>query len=73
MAECKLSVRSNQVTFCNHLLLGLGGLVVTHLASGAKGPGFNFLVARDYLDLILGSLNWQASSVGYALYGCNKL
>ena len=29
--------------------IGLGGLVVTHSAAGAKGPGFNSPVARAYL------------------------
>ena len=29
--------------------VGLGDLVVTHSAAGAKGPGFNSRVARAYL------------------------
>ena len=29
--------------------IDLGGLVVTHSAAGAKGPWFNFTVARAYL------------------------
>ena len=30
-------------------------------------------LSENILDLILGPLHRQASSVGYALYGCNKL
>ena len=51
---------------------GLGGLVVTHSAAGTTGPGFNFRSPEHILDLILGPLHWQASSVGNALYGCTQ-
>ena len=50
-----------------------GGRVVKHSAAGAKGPWFNSPVARAFLIFNLGPQHWQASSVGYALYGCNKL
>ena len=51
------------------------GLVVTHSAADANGlrvrlPG---CPSTLFSDLILGPLLWQASSVNYALYGCNKL
>ena len=52
---------------------GLVGLVVTHSAARAKDLGFNSLVAKHIWNLILGPLLWQASSVDYALYVCNKL
>ena len=39
-------------------LLGLGDLVVRHSAAGAKGPGFNFPVARAHLKC-----NSQASTL----------
>ena len=54
---------------------GLGGLVVIHSAASAKGPVFNSPPpsTENILDLILVPLHWQSSSVGYALYGCNKL
>ena len=47
--------------------------MVTHSAASAKGPGINSVVARAILRLIVGPPHWQASSVGYALYGFYKL
>ena len=47
--------------------------MVTHMAAGAMGLGFNFPVARAHLNLILGPFHRQVSSVGYTLNGCNKL
>ena len=43
---------------------GMGCVVVTHSAAG---------VPEHIWDSILWPLHWLASSVGYALYGCNKL
>ena len=60
------------VAYCA-IARGLDGLVTIHSAASAKGPGFNSPVAQAYLRLILRPLHWQASSVGYAQYGCNKL
>ena len=42
---------------------GLGGLVVTNSAAGAKGPRFNSPVARSYLRFNSRACTWQASSV----------
>ena len=56
-----------------HDNIGLDDLVVIHSAAGEKGPGFNSPVAQHIWDLTLRPLHRQASSVGYALYGCNKL
>ena len=56
-----------------NIIIGQGGLVVMHSAASAKGPGFNSPVARAYLRFISWASTLAASSVGYALYGCNKL
>ena len=47
--------------------------MVTHSAAGAKGPGFNSPIARAYLRFNFRASTLAASSVDYALYGCNKL
>ena len=45
---------------------GLGGLVVTHSAAGAKGPGFNSPVVRE--NLIFNS--WASTLVGKQCWLC---
>ena len=51
---------------------GLGGLVVTDSAAGSKDRGSIPRSPEHIWDLILGPLHWQASGVGYALYGCTQ-
>ena len=52
------------------------GLVVSWLYTLIPVRRVRGLIPRSpehIWDLILGPLHWKASSVGYALYGCNKL
>ena len=53
-------------------LYGIGGLVATHSAAGAKGPGSMTRSPEHIWDLILGPIDWQASIVGDARYDCTQ-
>ena len=56
-----------------HNFICLSDLVVTHSANRVNGTGLIPWSLEHIWDLILVTLHWQASTVGYALYVFKKL